>query len=81
MHVELAAHAVDLPAQVAVLQLGDRVETPAAARLQVDVADDDPAEVREVRDVAAASPSDENSATAPTIITKYLAGIWKRKYR
>src|SRR6478672_22722 len=52
VHIELAAHAADLPFQVAVPQLRDRTEPGQPPRLQVDVPDDEAAEVREVRKVA-----------------------------
>src|SRR6478672_8907563 len=53
VHVELAAHAADLPFQVAVLQLRDGAEPGQPPRLQVDIPDDEAAEVREVRKVSA----------------------------
>ena len=54
MDVELAAHAVDLPSQVPVFQLGDQVEATELESTQIDVADDDAAEMCDVSDVPAA---------------------------
>src|SRR4051812_14724027 len=48
--VELAADAIDLPLQIAVLELGERMNARA---LQHRVADDDAAEMRGMRDAAA----------------------------
>ena len=51
------------------------------AALQVEIAGDQPAQVRRVRDAAAAGRSSTTAARcAPMIITKYFAGIGKTKY-